>query len=322
MRDDGIHALEWIAHYRALGFEGILIYTNDNADESEHLLRCLADHGVIGLVESETGGAVRPEVKAFEHACHLMHGLRDYAWVLFVDSDEFLNLAPAYGHQIGAVLEAIESLPAAARPSAILYEWLWFNSGMIYKRQPGLLADRFQHASPHWLTKTLVRLRDLVSMRMQHIPALRDGCWMADSLFQPLDADRAQRPRPAQYGGGWINHYWAKSFEEFSLKKARGDSLHLSDPRYRAEYHQSFARFFEWNAAETPQTHAPPDPMLLGRVKAEIAALRALDGVAEREAAVQARFTALLRRYDRDGGLRSIYLQLADERLAPSLPSS
>jgi hypothetical protein len=41
MRDDGIYTLEWIAHYRALGFEHLVIYTNDNADGSEVLLRHL-----------------------------------------------------------------------------------------------------------------------------------------------------------------------------------------------------------------------------------------------------------------------------------------
>jgi hypothetical protein len=319
MRDDGIYVLEWVAHYLALGFEGIAIYTNDNADGSDALLRCLADHGVIAVIESETSGTVRPEVKAFEHASHLLHGLRDFEWVLFVDSDEFLNLAPQYGHSVQAVIDAVEALPADDRPSAILYEWLWFNSGMIFTRHPGLLAERFQHASHHFLTKALVRLPDLVSMRMQHVPALRDGCWMSDSLFQPLDPDRAQLARPPQYGGGRINHYWAKSFEEFSLKKARGDSLHLSDPRYRTEYHRTFTRFFEWNGAETPETYHPPDPVLLARVKDIIGRLRALDGVAALEAAVEERFLRLLRRYDGDGGLADIYRQIASERPVPSM---
>lgn len=35
MRDDGVSILEWIAHYRALGFEGIFIYSNDNNDGSD-----------------------------------------------------------------------------------------------------------------------------------------------------------------------------------------------------------------------------------------------------------------------------------------------
>jgi hypothetical protein len=320
MRDDGIYALEWIAHYRALGFEHLIIYTNDNADGSEHLLRCLAGHGVIELVESETSGKVRPEVKAFEHACHLVHSLRDFAWVLFVDSDEYLHLAPRYSHCVRALLDGVEAMPDTERPSAILYEWLWFNSGMAFKRQPGLLTERFQHASDHWLTKTLVRLRDLESMRMQHVPILREGCRIVDSMFVPTDAERAQQRRTPQYGGGRINHYWPKSFEEFSLKKARGDTLHLSDPRYRTEYHQDFRRFFEWNAAETPQSRRPADTVFLDSVKQEMQRLRSLEGVAGFEAAVQGRFSELMRRYDHDGGLREIYIQLSEERLEQSLP--
>ncbi len=320
MRDDGIYALEWIAHYLALGFDGIFIYTNDNADGSELLLRCLADHGVITLVESETLGQVRPEVKAFEHATDLVHTLRDYEWVLFVDSDEFLQLAPQYGHSVGQLMEAIAAMPSASRPSAVVYEWLWFNSGMVFERQPGPLMERFQYASPHWLNKTFVRLRDLISMRMQHVPHLRLGCIAANSALAPFDLSLAFERRSPVYEGGRINHYWPKSFEEFSLKKARGDSLHLSEVGFHDEYHRSFRRFFEWNAAETPDTHYPPDANFLAAVKRTRQRLRALRGVAELEDRINARFAALLGRYDAEGGLREIYTHLSREKIVSSLP--
>ena len=320
MRDDGIYAIEWIAHHLALGFEGIVIYTNDNADGSEHLLRALADHGVITLVESETQGTVRPELKAFEHATNLLHELRDFEWVLFVDSDEFLQLGPQYGHRIGALLDRVESVPPDSRPSAIVYEWLWCNSNMAYARCPGLLMERFEYASPHWVTKTIVRLLDLVSMRRQHVPDLRDGCIMVDSVFDPTDADTADTRRPPQYGGGRINHYWPKSFEEFSLKKARGDTLFLAELENRTEYHRGFKHFFEWNAPDSPESHHPCDPVFIAELHRKAAALRALEGVAALEAAVEARFAGLLARYDKDGGLRSIYERMRAEVTEHSLP--
>jgi hypothetical protein len=318
MRDDGIYTLEWIAHYQALGFEGIFIYTNDNADGSEHLLRRLAEHRIITLVESETKGTVRPEVKAFEHAVHLLHDLRDYEWVLFVDSDEFFQPGTAYNHSIANVVDEVAARFAGQPPSAIVYEWLWFNSGMVFERRPGLLMERFQYASPHWLTKPLVRLRDVVSMRKQHIPELRQGAFIVNSAFDRLDADRVWERRPPQYSGGWINHYWPKSFEEFSLKKARGDALKLAEDEYR----RGFQLFFDWNGPETPETRHPVDPALLDAVKCMLRRLRSLDGVAAIEADVQARFRTLVARYDAEGGLQEIYRRLKPEAARFGVPTS
>ena len=85
MRDDGIYALEWIGHYQALGFDPVVIYSNDNADGSEALLRRLADHGEIIFVESEIRGPIRPEVKAFDHALYFVHEFRECEWGLFVE---------------------------------------------------------------------------------------------------------------------------------------------------------------------------------------------------------------------------------------------
>ena len=306
MRDDGIYAIEWIAHYQCLGFDPVVVYSNDNVDSSERLLRRLAEHDQIIFVESVTSGRVRPEVKAFEHALHFVDEVRACEWALFVDSDELFVPAAKYGGQIGAVLDDLHRRRDPASPSAVVYNWLWFNSGMVFERGPGLLMDRFRYATPNWLTKPLVRLRDLLSMRLQHIPEMFPGAVIVDSSYRPIDVAHAWEPKSAVYDGGGVNHYWPKSFQEFSLKKARGDALPLEDDEYR----RSFSLFFRWNAPETAETFSPPDENLLARVKERCAALRALPGVSEAEAEVERRFTALLDRYRDDGGLEQIYRTL------------
>ena len=47
MRDEGLVILEWVAHYRALGFDTIVVYTNDNTDGSDDLL--------VGSVRRQSG---------------------------------------------------------------------------------------------------------------------------------------------------------------------------------------------------------------------------------------------------------------------------
>lgn len=225
MRDDGIYVLEWISHYRALGFEHIFIYTNDNADGSDGLLSCLAAHGIVTVIDNVLVQGIAPEAKAFGHALNLLPALRDFEWTLFIDSDEFLALAPGYGNSIVAVLDDLASRYPNGDVAGISYDWLWFVSDNAFERKPGLLLERFQHARPHWLAKCLVRVRDVLSMRRRHWPELVPGFRFVDSAFQPLDETFMPLRKTAEYSGGRLNHYWPKSFQEFAVKKARGASL-------------------------------------------------------------------------------------------------
>ncbi len=45
MRNEGIFILEWLAHYTALGFDEIIVVTNDCVDHSDLLLKRLEEMG-------------------------------------------------------------------------------------------------------------------------------------------------------------------------------------------------------------------------------------------------------------------------------------
>jgi len=309
MRDDGVSILEWIAHYRALGFAGIFVYSNDNRDGSDALLSKLARHGVITFIENRTSGGVSPQRKAFAHSLHFLPELRDFEWVFYSDSDEFLCLAPRYGNHVSAVLEDVSTQFADRLPAAICYHWKWFVSGDIYARTPGLLLTRFQHAESHHAFKSIVLLRDVMSMHLLHFPEVREPGFLVDSDLQPLAETASidevwqkgmQSPR---YAGGHIRHYWNKSFQEFAIKKYRGDALTLEDNDYRRE----FDLFFDWNKPEKKQNFDPPDRSLLDAVERELAGLRALPGVQEMERHFEDNFLDLLAPLGGDGALRSMY---------------
>ena len=135
MRDDGIYALEWIAYHLALGFEHIFIYTNDNSDGSEKLLRILSEQQIITLIESETSGKIAPEAKAYEHSIHLLHELRDFEWIFYLDSDEYFVPAPEYGNSVSNVLSgcAGRTFPRPAPVRRVL------SVAMVHQRN-GILA--------------------------------------------------------------------------------------------------------------------------------------------------------------------------------------
>jgi hypothetical protein len=311
MRDDGIYILEWVAHYLALGFDHVIIYTNDNSDGSEELLRLLAAHGVITLIEGETSGTVPPEGKAYGHALHLLHDLRDFEWALFVDSDEYFAPAPQYRNSLSQVLAAVQKHFPQKLPSGICYHWLWFISGMAYARTPQLLVERFQHARPHKPTKCLARIQDVVSMRQDHFPDVKAGGVLVDSVFNPVDLEFLLHCKVPQFGGGRINHYWCRSFEEFAIKKARGATLKLEENLFD----RPFASFFQWNGVESPENHYPVDPIHLKNVKRKIKELEMLEGVRAAATKLSRNFPDFLKRIYGDHELRKIY---EDSKTAPT----
>jgi hypothetical protein len=310
MRDDGITALEWIAHCRAIGFEAIFVYSNDNADRSTPLLQALSDQGVITFIENNTSGTVNPQRKAFAHSLYLLPELRDYEWVFYADSDEFLVPSARFDFRIDNVLQELERRYGQQLPSAICYHWKWFVSNYEFSWRPQPLLERFTYASGADLFKCVVRIADVISMHALHFPETVSDAFFVDSNLNVVEQSKGPTRdalwsyRTPCYSGGQINHYWCKSFEEFVLKKRRGDAL--IGPGV-TDYKRDYDLFFTGNGPADPSASDPPAPVLLERDAAQLTQLRGLPGILELEQDIAVGFRQLL---DSMGGyetMMSIY---------------
>ena len=303
-RDDGPRLVEFVAHYRALGFGHVYLYSNDNADGSDALLSLLAEHGVITYIRNDSTGSVSPQRKAFEHSLWKLPELRRHEWVFYPDSDELLVLRDRFGHAITGVLAALPPRP----PAAICYHWKWMLSANRYARSDApLLLESFAHGTPHTLFKSLVRPADVLSLQTLHFPICGHRDVFADSTLAEIPHSRSDRQMgmwdytSPNYDGGQLNHYWVKSFEEFAVKKRRNDSVASTD------YNADFQQFFASNGAETPDRHDPCPQPLLTQARHQAAALRALPGVAEAESATRAAQPHLLETFGGPAALRATY---------------
>lgn len=318
MRDDGVSILQWVAHYRVLGFDGIFIYSNDNRDVSPALLERLAAGRAITYIESRTSGSVSPQQRAYGHSLRALTALRDYEWVLYVDSDEFLTLAPRYGGDVRRLLDHVAEEFGSTPPAAVLFHWKGYVSDYAYEREEGLLLRRFQHSSDDRHFKSLVRLSEVGTMRPLHFPELLRPGFFVDSALRRVAGDGEAGPTwhylahgPPTYSGGQIRHFWAKSFQEFAVKKWRGDQLGMADN----PYHREFRQFFEWNGLSTPERFEPPAEELLRRIGEDMQDLRSLPGVAALDRALQESFPDLLEPMGGDRALRSRYEEAYQEAL-------
>jgi len=284
-KNEGCSLLECVAHYYAVGFEHVFLYTNDNTDGSEALLDALEAAGCVTVVRNEVGRLASPQVKAYEHSIHLLRALRDFEWVSYFDVDEFLVPAEHHGYSVLQAIAAFERrYPGPFRggkPSAICYNWHWYGSQGQIRQRDGLVQERFTHSAASPLFKSLARLADIGTMAAIHMPGPQ-GLTFVNAALDPIAPGPDCMTAPPDSIHGKLNHYYQKSFEEFGIKSNRGRGGAPGGLEGK-----SLDTFFAWDVPATSANHSPTPPCLLSRVHDELAALLAMPGVAA--AARQAR---------------------------------
>lgn len=139
MRNEGAFLVEWVAWYRMLGFE-VLVVTNDCTDHSVALLEALQAAGWLthrGHVPRRNQNPKRSAYNAMR--AHPLIAAVD--WVLVCDVDEFLVL-----HQADSVAQFVQGFAPA--PLGISFHWRCFGTGGLTEWQDGLVHRTFQQAAP------------------------------------------------------------------------------------------------------------------------------------------------------------------------------
>ena len=188
MKNEGPFVLEWIAHYKALGFDNILVCTNDCEDTTRDLLRALERKGLA------RHHATRIWPRAGIHRSALRQSLRyeevkKADWNFVCDVDEFLNIKVGDG--------SVRALVEASGPGAdvISVPWRVFGPGDVRHFADAPVTQQFrlaEHAPDQ--RQGGGQVRQVAVLRAGKIPPRRPAC-----------ADPARRlGRPHQHRGpGW-----------------------------------------------------------------------------------------------------------------------
>lgn len=294
MRNEGAFLLEWAAYHRIIGFSRVLVATNDCTDGSDALLDALADAGALTHLRHTPPPGSAPQDSGMRAA--LAHLAADPPeWLLHIDADEFLNLAP------GTALPDLLALGRGAHVIAL--PWRAFgDSG--HRHWPGATLPHFTrceaapdaettkfkslfrpaafaHAHDHMPVGPRVAAPRVVAANGAELDPAPLLSHHHHSRYRPMDLSLAP-------GLAVINHYAIRSTDTYRLRAGRGDGQGKdAAPKYRpgSRWHRIANR----NEAEDRSIlrHWPA-------TQAEMARLRALPGVAAAEAAALADFTARL----------------------------
>ncbi|MEM6322937.1 MAG: glycosyltransferase family 2 protein [Pseudomonadota bacterium] len=291
MRNEGPHLLEWLAHHRALGVSDFLIYTNDCEDGTDTMLRALAGFGVVQR-ENPATGKQSLQWQALKAAWR--DPLRRGAdWVIGIDCDEFVALAPP----LETLADLIARMPEA---DAIALPWRLFGHNGQRLLQDAPTCAIFTRAAPRDLAypasaraiKTLFRARGPFRQMGVHRPRNKPGAvprWVS-SAGQAMPGDFAQNDeRILDFAQNHtaklaiLNHYSVRSAMSFMLKRHRGlpnRKAKQIDLMYWVE------RNFNTVAADEIARHAAP-------ARAELARLYAVPGMGDLHRAAHAKHHAL-----------------------------
>lgn len=255
MKDEGHSLVEWVAYHRHVGFDNIVVYTNDCNDGTDDMLIRLEELGWVQHFRNDVPEDRKPQPNALTLGSKNPEVV-DSEWILTMDADEFLSVK--VGH--GKVSDLVKKMDSAA--DAITITWRFFGSNDITEWNPGLVIETFTHAAPDifrkgWGVKTLFRpFRDMkLGIHRPHIKKAKQEPSNAKLLFDQLWLNGSGKPMPDEFSlAGWrstkptlgydwveLNHYAVKSYEAYLLRRLRGNVNNKAD-KYNAAYFALFDR--------------------------------------------------------------------------------
>lgn len=287
MKNEGPYILEWIAHNLALGFDKIMVFSADCDDLTDRMLDRLAEMRLIThcpnpkRIFKQLGVW---HVAALRYAT-LFNQFTDSDWVMAVDVDEFLEVAPG-DHTLGALFEA------APRFDLMSFTVVGHNSSDIKHIGDGTVQDVFRR--PQMPLETLndpaTRKRAAVKTLMSnpidgalfrnHRPKIddfssRDMVWLNGGGAEMPAEFTDKKVNLWQAGGSLglaqVNHHSLRSMESFMVKVDRGDAVNeqklgLDDARIDSV----FAYWKERNAGTDVPERVPMKPKPYATIHADL----------------------------------------------------
>mgnify|MGYP002280373457 CR=1 FL=1 len=220
------YLVEWLAHHRCLGIDHFYIADNGSDDGTAELLARLHQACIVTLTHwpATEQAQLRWYTRALDQYRH------DAKYLAFIDADEFIT--PSVDVKPMARIEAVLGM---AGVGVLALEWRVFGSSGQTMQEPGLVIERFTHASSaarrvNRHVKSIVNPAAVERMFV-HSADLKDGYHYADAEGQPI-AFRGGRTRSGRVDVPIadtlrINHYVIKSEQEFVEKKMRRGRANL-----------------------------------------------------------------------------------------------
>lgn len=259
LKNEGPFILEWVAYHLSIGFDRIVIASNDCTDGSDDVLEALDAAGVVEHIPNPLIGNMAPQLQA-EARARRQGKFANGDYVMWLDLDEFLVLPP----DIGSVPRVIAEMQARGA-DGLLLNWRIMGDSGFDGCPRGFVVDRFTGASLSQFrlnrpVKTLFRYSDAIAQLHLHRPIWSttsgEDTRLINGWGQVLDDEYlTKRFRDGSPKGGVIppkgeailgrvNHYSVRTQRVYELKKQRGrgffDAAENRNKRHTDKFYERF----------------------------------------------------------------------------------
>lgn len=226
-KNEAPYLLEWICYYRAIGFDKIIIATNDNSDSSVEILRKIESvFSWFTMFEHTVSERTAPQLQAYRIIKANLDKGGFMGYVALFDIDEFLVLPE------GASMQ--DYLIRYKDADAVFINWRMYGSSGHLARPPGLVIEAYTRCAPisfseHRKFKCIFRNDYPIKAFGVHWPyyidvANRRMVFTDGQMINPLIL--TEKPYHVHsricIEDIQLNHYSIKSKAEFEEKKLRG----------------------------------------------------------------------------------------------------
>lgn len=246
-RRENRYACEFVEHYKAIGFDHIIIIDN-NHDGEERFEDVLHDYIADGFVEiinyRNKQGYQSPAYSAVYRKYS-----RRYRWIAFFDFDEYLTLV--YDTDIHALMRRYEDY------DCVFFNWMNYGDNGLLRDDGRKLQERFTEPLPfdshvqyqdridNDHVKCVLRggLDNVCFFSTPHVPdSPKMRC--CDSLAEPCH----QTPFHSYcFDVAYLKHYLTKTVEEWCLNKwQKGTGNKENIEAFRSHYVGRFFGYNEW----------------------------------------------------------------------------
>ena len=249
MKDEAPFLLHWIAHHRRIGFDRIVVFTNECSDGSDAMLDRLAAMGEVIHHPNPVPRGGKPQPLALRRADKLAE-VRESEWIITLDADEYLNVKTSDG-----TLDALFATAPDADGFAITWRMMGSNGLRNWTDTP--VTEAYTRGAPDlfrkgWGVKTLFRPFDGMKLGI-HRPTLKGKdksallarSWVNGSAKPMTSGFKKDMWRSSLatlgYANAEIAHYATQSHEAYLRRAARGN-VNAKPDKYDATYYAIFDR--------------------------------------------------------------------------------
>lgn len=241
-KNEGRYLPEWIAYHLAIGFDRIVVYSNDTEDNQNEVLEAI----------SKRDPRVRwinwpsiPDASAQNRAYSDLLRWCGTPWVAFLDIDEF-----AVPLEDGGIHEWLATVPEDV--ATVHVNWRGFGSGGVTSPDYELVTRTFEMAAPadwsnHCHFKTFGRVALALEASAHNIVVESGRRTLSDfGAFEMINFGISDR---VAYHRIQINHYQCKTYSEFQARMRRGSAtVGVDHPKRQRDASEARFRQLDLNA--------------------------------------------------------------------------